>query len=128
MSRKLDSEWIDKFTLQMDCLVVGQNLYFLKEWDFEKFILVIGWFIWVDILCARPMACLLYRWILLYIDFTVWYYEESYKPCNYSFCCSTLETMCDCLKYVVFCIIIMRLVSLGCFQHEIGRASCRERV
>jgi hypothetical protein len=28
--------------------------------------------------------------------------------------------MCDCLKYVVFCIIIMRLVSLGCFNMLIG--------
>ena len=31
MARKLDSEWIVKFTVQMDCLVVGQNLYFLKK-------------------------------------------------------------------------------------------------
>ena len=71
MSKKLDSEWIVKFTVQMDWPVVGQNLYFLKEWDFDKFILAIGWFIWVDILCAGPIACLLYRWILLGIDFTI---------------------------------------------------------
>ena len=49
ISRKLDSEWIVKFTVQMVCPVVGQNLYYLKEWDFDKFILAIGWFIWVDI-------------------------------------------------------------------------------
>ena len=71
ISRKLDSEWIVKFTVQMDCPVVGQNLYYLKEWDFDEFILAIGWFIWVDILCAGPIACLLYRWILLGIDFTI---------------------------------------------------------
>ena len=90
ISRKLDSEWIVKFTVQMVCPVVGQNLYFLKEWDFDEFILAIGWFIWVDILCAGPIACLLYRWILLCIDFTVWYYKESYEPCNYGFCISAL--------------------------------------
>ena len=32
---------------------------------------------------------------------------------------SALEIMCDCLKYVGFCIIIMRLVSLGCLQHVV---------
>jgi hypothetical protein len=39
---KLDSEWIVKFTVQMDFPVVGQNLYFLKECDFDKFTLAIG--------------------------------------------------------------------------------------
>ena len=115
----MDSEWIVKFIVQMDCPVVGQNLYFLKEWDFDEFILAIRRFIWVDILCTRPMARLLYRWILLCIDFTVWYYKESYEPCNYGFYISALETMCDCLKYVVFGIIIMRLGSLGCLQHVV---------
>ena len=42
ISRKLDGEWIVKFTVQMDCPVVGQNLYYLKEWDFDEFILAIG--------------------------------------------------------------------------------------
>jgi hypothetical protein len=115
----LDSEWIVKFTVQKDCPVVGQNLYFLREWDFDEFILTIGWFIWVDILCAGPMACLLSRWILLGIDFTIWCYKESYEPCNYGFCISALETMCDCLKYVVFGVIVMRLASLGCLQHVV---------
>ena len=115
----MDSEYIVKFTVQMDCLVVGQNLYYLKEWGFNEFILAIGWFIWVDILCAGPIECLLYRWILLGIDFTIWYYKESYEPCNYGFCISALETMCDCLKYVVFGVIVMRLVSLGCLQHVV---------
>ena len=123
MARKLDSEWIVKFTVQMDCLVVGQNLYFLKKkkkkWDFDEFTLAIGWFIWVDILWAGPIAFILYRWILLCIDCTVWYYKESYEPCNYCFYISALETMCDCLKYVVFGIIIMRLGSLGCLQHVV---------
>ena len=71
ISRKLDSEWIVKFTVQMVCPVVGQNLYYLKEWDFDEFILAIEWFIWVDILCVVPIACLLYMWILLGIDFTI---------------------------------------------------------
>jgi hypothetical protein len=31
ISRKLDGEWIVKFTVQMVCPVVGQKLYFLKE-------------------------------------------------------------------------------------------------
>jgi hypothetical protein len=31
ISRKLDGEWIAKFTVQMVCPVVGQKLYFLKE-------------------------------------------------------------------------------------------------
>jgi hypothetical protein len=46
-------------------------------------------------------------------------YKESYEPCNYGFCISALETMCDCLKYVVFGVIVMRLVSLGCLQHVV---------
>ena len=112
ISRKLDSEWIVKFTVQMVFPVVGQNLYYLKEWDFDEFILAIEWFIWVDILCAGPIACLLYRWILLGIDFTIWCYKESYEPCNYGFCISAL-------KYVVFDVIVMRLVSLGCLQHVV---------
>ena len=29
ISRKLDGEWIVKFTVQMDYPVVGQNLYFV---------------------------------------------------------------------------------------------------
>ena len=86
----MDSEWIVKFTVQMDCPVVGHNLCYLKEWDFDEFILAIGWFIWVDILCAGPIACLLYRWILLCIDFTVLYYKESYEPYNYGFCISAV--------------------------------------
>ena len=53
---------------------------------------------------------------------TIWYYKESYEPCNYGLCISALETICDCLKYVVFCIIIMRLVSLGCLQHVVWGA------
>ena len=53
----MDSEWIVKFTVQMDCPVVGQILYYLKEWDFDEFILAIEWFIWVDILCAGPISC-----------------------------------------------------------------------
>ena len=115
----MDSEWIVKFTIQMDFPVVGQNLYYLKEWDFDEFILAIGWFIWVDILCEGPFAYLLYRWILLGIDFTIWCYKESYEPYNYGFCINALETMCDCLKYVVFSVIVMRLVSLGCLQHVV---------
>ena len=63
----------------MVCPVVGQNLYFLKEWDFDEFILAIGWFIWVDILSVGPIACLLYKWILLCIDSIFWYYKESYE-------------------------------------------------